>query len=680
MCTARCLRWRNYAPRKVSPPSADIPPDAPLPRPAPALPLRPERPAGVPPPDGAEAGRVSRSGPAPEPTHGAHTEILVRYGEQHEQAILDRLRGGGPHGRADRDRPRRGGAGGRGRPDAGRHAPRRRGDPPGRLVGDGIGGYADFLERVERPSSLGDWSYEVSDAKLARDHQDLLPGAAFGLRRRCSTGCRATRPSELAVLLGNGERDDYRTDDLPPTCGRFAATPSRRSARAWRTPTPCPAATAASAATAAPASSGASRDDHLSLVAGLRRDHVARLQAAGVPTMTALAELPDEHQGAAGAARHAAQAAPPGRRCSCTSAQTGEQVYELLAATRTAMASASCPSRRRATSSSTSRATPTSATRALSTCSGSAGWPRTAARRSRRSGRTTARGEGRVRGADRLRHELAGRRTPGCHVYHYASYEEQALKTLSMWHGTREEEVDHLLRSGALVDLFRVVRQGLRISKHELLAEAGGGVLLARARGRGEGRRAARSSPTSAGCEQRPGALSTRSRATTREDCTPTRGLRDWLLELRRGADRAGGPGDLAARARRRPTEREARGGRRRAAALRSGCSPPATPTTGLLAELLIYHRREAKPAWWWFFDRLRACRRRSSRRRRRGDRRPRAAGAGGAPIEPVAAVSPMRFPRRSTSSSRARRHRPGDAAAAGEIVELDDDARHASS
>jgi hypothetical protein len=30
-------------------------------------------------------------------------------------------------------------------------------------------GRADVLQRVERPSKLGDWSYEVYDCKLARE-------------------------------------------------------------------------------------------------------------------------------------------------------------------------------------------------------------------------------------------------------------------------------------------------------------------------------------------------------------------------------------------------------------------------------------------------------------------------------------------------------------------------------
>ncbi len=50
------------------------------------------------------------------------------------------------------------------------------------------------------------------------------------------------------------------------------------------------------------------------------------------------------------------------------------------------------------------------------------------------------------------------------HVYHYAAYEQTAIKRLAGRHATREDEVDRLLRGGVLVDLYRVVRQGLRAS------------------------------------------------------------------------------------------------------------------------------------------------------------------------------------------------------------------------
>src|SRR5205809_675714 len=56
-------------------------------------------------------------------------------------------------------------------------------------------------------------------------------------------------------------------------------------------------------------------------------------------------------------------------------------------------------------------------------------------------------------------------RFPDLHVYHYASYEITALKRLMGRSGTREAELDDLLRRGVFVDLFRVVRNGLRASR-----------------------------------------------------------------------------------------------------------------------------------------------------------------------------------------------------------------------
>ena len=55
-------------------------------------------------------------------------------------------------------------------------------------------------------------------------------------------------------------------------------------------------------------------------------------------------------------------------------------------------------------------------------------------------------------------------RDPALHVYHYAPYEPTALKRLMGRYGTREIEVDRLLRGGVLVDLLRAVRQGVRAS------------------------------------------------------------------------------------------------------------------------------------------------------------------------------------------------------------------------
>ena len=56
-------------------------------------------------------------------------------------------------------------------------------------------------------------------------------------------------------------------------------------------------------------------------------------------------------------------------------------------------------------------------------------------------------------------------RYPQAHIYHYAHYEKTALKRLMSMHGLHEDSVDNLLRNHKLVDLYKVVREGLRISK-----------------------------------------------------------------------------------------------------------------------------------------------------------------------------------------------------------------------
>ena len=197
---------------QFSSPSADIPPDAPLPD-EPLL-----SPSDL--NDLLECRHLMalklaafEEAARPRPTHGAHTEILVRYGERHEQAILERSWGRAAPSSGSRPAP-----GEAALAPLSHRQPRRmrRGVDvihQAALVGGGIGGYADFLERVERPSSLGAWSYEVSDAKLARITKTyfLVQLSAYaGVIDRL----QGHPPEQLAVLLGNGERDEYRTADF----------------------------------------------------------------------------------------------------------------------------------------------------------------------------------------------------------------------------------------------------------------------------------------------------------------------------------------------------------------------------------------------------------------------------------------------------------------------------------
>ena len=67
------------------------------------------------------------------------------------------------------------------------------------------------------------------------------------------------------------------------------------------------------------------------------------------------------------------------------------------------------------------------------------------------------------------------------HVYHYAPYEPSVVKRLMGRYATREDEVDRLLRGGVFVDLYRVVRHGVRVSQDSLLDQEAGAALPARA-------------------------------------------------------------------------------------------------------------------------------------------------------------------------------------------------------
>ncbi len=60
---------------------------------------------------------------------------------------------------------------------------------------------------------------------------------------------------------------------------------------------------------------------------------------------------------------------------------------------------------------------------------------------------------------------LVERRTryPDLHVYHYAAYEQTAVKKLMGKYATREDLVDDLLRADVFVDLYKVVKQGFVI-------------------------------------------------------------------------------------------------------------------------------------------------------------------------------------------------------------------------
>jgi len=190
---------------------------------------------------------------------------------------------------------------------------------------------------------------------------------------------------------------------------------------------------------------------------------------------------------------------------------------------------------------------------------------------------------------------------PGLHVYHYAAYEPSALKRLASAYATREEEVDDLLRREIFVDLYTVVRQGLRIShpryslknveqffmEREAELRAGDDSILLYERWRGE----------------RNPAILRAIKDYNEEDCLSTHLLREWLLERKAEAEAEWGT-EIAWREppEQREPDEEAVELREERERLRDELLERGETLT---ARLLDYHRREAKPVWWAFFERL---------------------------------------------------------------------------
>jgi uncharacterized protein len=193
---------------------------------------------------------------------------------------------------------------------------------------------------------------------------------------------------------------------------------------------------------------------------------------------------------------------------------------------------------------------------------------------------------------------------PEAHVYHYASYEESALKRLAMLHGTREAEVDHLLRTFKLVDLYQVVREAIQVSEPSYsIKNLETFYMESRS---GEVTSAGASVVVYEQWRQLQDAHLLQEIADYNEaDCRSTLLLRDWLLSLR-PADASWFDG-VAAEAK--DPERDAR---RREAEERTRSTivdllrVPADeqPFRELVGQLLEFHHREDKPAWWAMFHR----------------------------------------------------------------------------
>ncbi|SEO90563.1 uncharacterized protein SAMN04490248_115113 [Salinihabitans flavidus] len=518
-------------------------------------------------------------GEGPEPGEDSEdAALLQKQGDAHEAAHLERLKGSG-----------------KGVVEIVRENLARDAEATRAALADGAevvfqgafqsgnwGGWSDFLERVERPSALGAFSYEVADTKLKRrPHPKHV--LQLVLYSDLLAEVQGVAPEFAHVELGSGERATLRLADYAHYARGararlevFVADPS---------PTrPIPCADCALCRWADHCASVWAAEDSLFNVAGISRGQVKKFEAAGITTMEGLAYLDHLIRGMAETTR--AKLVTQARLQHAR--KTGEPAYELRAP-EPGKGFDLLPE-------------PTSGDVFYDI----EGDPHYEGGLEYLHG-VWCDGEFHVFWAHDHRAEaqslsdlLAFFRArldahPDTRIYHYAPYEITALRRLTTKYGIGEAFLDRLLRERRFVDLYAVVRGGLICSeanysiksmeaffgrKREGEVTTAGGSVVAYERWRETG-------------DQQ---ILDEIEDYNRIDCISTEELRDWLVGVR-----PEGPWPhLGEDAGDKEEAEDADPEQLRAMLAASGLPEERQQ---MLFNLGLFHKREAKPAQWAVFD-----------------------------------------------------------------------------
>lgn len=147
-------------------------------------------------------------------------------------------------------------------------------------------GWSDFIERVDGPSDLGAWSYEVADTKLKR-RADPKHALQLSIYSRAVAEIQGTKPRRAHVLIGTGERVSLDLADVSHYADRLAERLTEFVAAPWST-RPEPVKACGLCRWRDLCAARYRETDSLVLVAGITGSQRRRLEAAGIETLADL--------------------------------------------------------------------------------------------------------------------------------------------------------------------------------------------------------------------------------------------------------------------------------------------------------------------------------------------------------------------------------------------------------
>jgi predicted RecB family nuclease len=480
------------------------------------------------------------------------------------------------------------------------------------------GGRPDFLVRVDQPSALGSWSYEAVETKLARSTK---AGAVIQLcfYSELISRIQGIEPQWMHVVLGGGAEPERLQVQRYIAYFRKVRREFEEAWRVSRKTYPEPVEHCYVCSWSPVCAKRWRDDDYLSLVAGITRNQRKALSERDVSTVLGLATLTlpvkpkIERIGGAALLRIREQA-----RLQVEGREAGRLLYELLGPVEPERGLAALPLPSPGDMFLDLESDPYVLEQGLEYLIGMVTLPEDRAARPAYESLWSFDREEEKKAFETFIAKVMDRwrQNPDMHIYHYAPYEPTAIKRLAGRHGICVEDVDQLLRAGVFVDLYRVVRQGLRASVESYsikrieplygfvrevplqdanLALQAFGTILAL----GDGQRSA-------------GELHKFIEGYNRDDCLSALELRQWLEGRRRELEAKSG------QALPRPSHKSGEAAEHLSdklvqvaalmARLVGGLPPRETEWTNeqracwLLAQMLEWHRQEEKSAWWEYY------------------------------------------------------------------------------